>query len=136
MLFCFAGNPAGSAFYRRKCVQASALVPLSGKKTQVSSYEDRETYEKIAGENGKYLGECARSEQLVAENEKTTPEPEENAVTEETIVPEETAMPEKTAIPEETIIPEETATPEETLAPEKQLRQRKHLYPRRYLLLK
>ena len=33
----------------------------------MSSYEDIETYKKIAGENGKYLGERARSEQLLAE---------------------------------------------------------------------
>lgn len=56
-------------FYRRKCVQASAPVPLSGKKTQVHSYEDQETYEKIAGENGKYLGERAKSEQMEAKEE-------------------------------------------------------------------
>ncbi|RGW19441.1 stage II sporulation protein P [Ruminococcus sp. AF13-28] len=39
------------------------------KKTQVHSYEDQETYEKIAGENGKYLGERAKSEQLEAKEE-------------------------------------------------------------------
>lgn len=119
---CFFASLAilpGALFTGENVYRHLPLYRFLEKKTQVSSYEDRETYEKIAGENGKYLGECARSEQLVAENEKTTPEPEENAVTEETIVPEETAMPEKTAIPEETIIPEETATPEETLAPEK-----------------
>lgn len=33
----------------------------------MSSYEDIETYKKIAGENGKYLGERAQSEQLLAE---------------------------------------------------------------------
>ena len=119
---CFFASLAilpGALFTGENVYRHLPLYRFLEKKTQVSSYEDRETYEKIAGENGKYLGERARSEQLVAENEKTTPEPEENTVTEETIVPEETAMPEKTAIPEETIIPEETATPEETLAPEK-----------------
>ena len=44
----------------------------------MSSYEDIETYKKIAGENGKYLGERARSEQLLAEKgeseELQTPE--------------------------------------------------------------
>ena len=39
------------------------------KKTQVHSYEDQETYEKIAGENGKYLGERAKSEQMEAKEE-------------------------------------------------------------------
>ena len=33
----------------------------------MSSCEDLETYKKIAGENGKYLGERAQSEQLLAE---------------------------------------------------------------------
>ena len=111
---CFFASLAilpGALFTGENVYRHLPLYRFLEKKTQVSSYEDRETYEKIAGENGKYLGERARSEQLVAENEKTTPEPEENAVTEETIVPEETAMPEKTAIPEETI--QESPEPDE-----------------------
>ena len=101
---CFFASLAilpGALFTGENVYRHLPLYRFLEKKTQVSSYEDRETYEKIAGENGKYLGERARSEQLVAENEKTTPEPEENAVTEETIVPEETATPEETPIPEE-----------------------------------
>ena len=35
----------------------------------MSSSEDIETYKKIAGENGKYLGERAQSEQLLAEKD-------------------------------------------------------------------
>ena len=86
------------------------------KKPQIHSYEDKETYEKIAGENGKYLGERARSEQIVAENEKITPEPEETAAPEETPEPEETVTPEETPIPKETTVPEKTSDPEITPA--------------------
>ena len=37
----------------------------------MSSCEDLETYKKIAGENGKYLGERAQSEQLLAEKNES-----------------------------------------------------------------
>lgn len=50
----------------------------------MSSYEDIETYKKIAGENGKYLGERARSEQLLAEKGES----EELQTPESTPVPE------------------------------------------------
>ena len=59
----------------------------------MSSYEDIETYKKIAGENGKYLGERARSEQLLAEKGES----------EELQTPESTPVPEKTAIPSKTV---------------------------------
>lgn len=59
----------------------------------MSSYEDIETYKKIAGENGKYLGERARSEQLLAEKGES----------EELQIPESTPVPEKTAIPSKTV---------------------------------
>lgn len=78
-------------FYRRKCVQASAPVPLSGKRAHMSSYEDIETYKKIAGENGKYLGERARSEQLLAEKGES----EELQTPESTPVPEKQQSPQK-----------------------------------------
>ena len=58
----------------------------------MSSCEDIETYKKIAGENGKYLGERAQSEQLLAEKGES----EELQIPESTPVPKETAIPSKT----------------------------------------
>ena len=62
------------------------------KRAHMSSYEDIETYKKIAGENGKYLGERAQSEQLLAEKGES----EELQIPESTPVPKETAIPSKT----------------------------------------
>lgn len=88
------------------------------KKAQVFSYEDRETYEKIAGENGKYLGERAQSEQIVAENKEETSKLNENAVSEVIPAVEETPTLEETQKVEETSEADEMPVPEETPMPE------------------
>ena len=109
----------GALFTGENVYRHLPLYRFLEKKTQVSSYEDRETYEKIAGENGKYLGEHARSEQIVAENEKTTPAVEETPEAEETQIPEEISETEETPMPEKTPKAEEDPAPEETSVPEK-----------------
>ena len=59
----------GALFTGENVYRHLPLYRFLEKKTQVHSYEDQETYEKIAGENGKYLGERAKSEQLEAKEE-------------------------------------------------------------------
>lgn len=54
----------GALFTGENVYRHLPLYRFLEKKTQVHSYEDQETYEKIAGENGKYLGERAKSEQM------------------------------------------------------------------------
>ena len=59
----------GALFTGENVYRHLPLYRFLEKKTQVHSCEDQETYEKIAGENGKYLGEHAKSEQLEAKEE-------------------------------------------------------------------
>ena len=65
----------GALFTGENVYRHLPLYRFLEKKTRVSSYEDRETYEKIAGENGKYLGERAQSEQLLEETPTLTEKP-------------------------------------------------------------
>lgn len=65
---------------------------LEKKSRELSGYEDRETYEMLARENGRYLGKRAQAEQ--------------------TPLPEQTSQPEITASPEITGQSETTETPE------------------------
>ena len=111
----------GALFTGENVYRHLPLYRFLEKKTQVHSCEDQETYEKIAGENGKYLGRQAQSELIKAEAEMTpvskeTPEPEEMEVPTETPEPEETEAPTETPEPEETEVPVETPEPEETPA--------------------
>lgn len=111
----------GALFTGENVYRHLPLYRFLEEKTQVHSYEDQETYEKIAGENGKYLGRQAQSELRKAEAEMTpvskeTPEPEEMEVPTETPEPEETEAPTETPEPEETEVPVETPEPEETPA--------------------
>ena len=82
----------GTFFTGENVYRHLPLYRFLEKRAHMSSYEDLETYEKIAGENGKYLGERAQSEQLLAEKS----EPEELHTPEATPVSEETAIPSKT----------------------------------------
>ena len=112
----------GALFTGENVYRHLPLYRFLEEKTQVHSYEDQETYEKIAGENGKYLGRQAQSELIKAEAEMTpvskeTPEPEEMEVPTETPEPEETEAPTETPEPEETEAPTETPEPEETEVP-------------------
>ena len=59
----------GALFTGENVYRHLPLYRFLEKKTQVHSYEDQETYEKNAGENGKYLGERAKSEQMEAKEE-------------------------------------------------------------------
>ena len=70
----------GTFFTGENVYRHLPLYRFLEKKAQIYPYEDRETYEKIAGENGRYLGEQAQSEQKTARSgEKTeTKETEEN----------------------------------------------------------
>ena len=111
----------GALFTGENVYRHLPLYRFLEEKTQVHSYEDQETYEKIAGENGKYLGRQAQSELIKAEAEMTpvskeTPEPEEMEVPTETPEPEETEAPTETPEPEETEVPVESPEPEETPA--------------------
>ena len=111
----------GALFTGENVYRHLPLYRFLEEKTQVHSYEDQETYEKIAGENGQYLGRQAQSELIKAEAEMTpvskeTPEPEEMEVPTETPEPEETEAPTETPEPEETEVPVETPEPEETPA--------------------
>ena len=111
----------GALFTGENVYRHLPLYRFLEENTQVHSYEDQETYEKIAGENGKYLGRQAQSELIKAEAEMTpvskeTPEPEEMEVPTETPEPEETEAPTETPEPEETEVPVETPEPEETPA--------------------
>lgn len=103
----------GALFTGENVYRHLPLYRFLEEKTQVHSYEDQETYEKIAGENGKYLGRQAQSELIKAEAEMTpvskeTPEPEEMEVPTETPEPEETEAPTETPEPEETPASDET----------------------------
>ncbi len=109
----------GALFTGENVYRHLPLYRFLEKKTQISSYEDRETYEKIAGENGKYLGERAKSEQIVAENKEETPKLNEDTTAKTTPAVEETPKAEKTPIPEETSEAGENPTPEETSVSEK-----------------
>ena len=53
----------GTLFTGENVYRHLPLYRFLEKKAQIYPYEDRETYEKIAGENGRYLGEQAQSEQ-------------------------------------------------------------------------
>ena len=91
----------GALFTGENVYRHLPLYRFLEEKTQVHSYEDQETYEKIAGENGKYLGRQAQSELIKAEAEMTpvskeTPEPEETEVPVETPEPEETPASDET----------------------------------------
>ena len=88
----------GTFFTGENVYRHLPLYRFLEKRAHMSSYEDIETYKKIAGENGKYLGERARSEQLLAEKGES----EELQIPESTPVPKETAIPSKkiTASPE------------------------------------
>ena len=82
----------GTFFTGENVYRHLPLYRFLEKRAHMSSYEDIETYKKIAGENGKYLGERARSEQLLAEKGES----EELQISESTPVPEKTAIPSKT----------------------------------------
>ena len=79
----------GTFFTGENVYRHLPLYRFLEKRAHMSSYEDLETYKKIAGENGKYLGERAQSEQLLVEKSES----------EELQTPESTPVPEKTAIP-------------------------------------
>ena len=68
----------GALFTGENVYRHLPLYRFLEKKTQVHSCEDQETYEKIAGENGKYLGERAKSEQLEAKEETNSSMTEES----------------------------------------------------------
>ncbi len=104
----------GALFTGENVYRHLPLYRFLEEKTQVHSYEDQETYEKIAGENGKYLGRQAQSELIKAEAEMT-PVPKETIMPEETEAPTETPLPEETAAPMETPVPEETPVSDETV---------------------
>ena len=57
----------GTFFTGENVYRHLPLYRFLEKRAHTSSCEDLETYKKIAGENGKYLGERAQSEQLLAE---------------------------------------------------------------------
>ena len=90
----------GALFTGENVYRHLPLYRFLEKKTQVHSYEDQETYEKIAGENGKYLGERAKSEQLEAKEEP------HSLMTEESQNPSEAEKENKSA--EATPVPEDT----------------------------
>ena len=82
----------GTFFTGENVYRHLPLYRFLEKRAHMSSCEDIETYKKIAGENGKYLGERAQSEQLLAEKGES----EELQIPESTPVPKETAIPSKT----------------------------------------
>ena len=82
----------GTFFTGENVYRHLPLYRFLEKRAHMSSCEDLETYKKIAGENGKYLGERAQSEQLLAEKNES----EELQTPESTPVPKETAIPSKT----------------------------------------
>lgn len=81
----------GTFFTGENVYRHLPLYRFLEKRAHTSSCEDLETYKKIAGENGKYLGERAQSEQLLAEKNES----EELQTPESTPVPKETAIPSK-----------------------------------------
>ena len=82
----------GTFFTGENVYRHLPLYRFLEKRAHTSSCEDLETYKKIAGENGKYLGERVQSEQLLAEKNES----EELQTPESTPVPKETAIPSKT----------------------------------------
>ena len=87
----------GTLFTGENVYRHLPLYRFLEKKAQIYPYEDRETYEKIAGENGRYLGEQAQSEQNTARSGKKTEtkETEENQKEKITAKSTPTAAPEK-----------------------------------------
>ena len=87
----------GTLFTGENVYRHLPLYRFLEKKAKIYPYEDRETYEKIAGENGRYLGEQAQSEQKTAKSgEKTeAKETEENQKEKITAKSTPTAAPEK-----------------------------------------
>ena len=102
----------GTFFTGENVYRHLPLYRFLEKRAHMSSYEDLETYEKIAGENGKYLGERAQSEQLLAEKSES----EELQTPESTPVPEETAIPSKTVKSAKISESDKTPKPEKTTA--------------------
>ena len=60
----------GALFTGENVYRHLPLYRFLEKRAHMSSCEDLETYKKIAGENGKYLGERAQSEQLLADKNR------------------------------------------------------------------
>ena len=87
----------GTLFTGENVYRHLPLYRFLEKKAQIYPYEDRETYEKIAGENGRYLGEQAQSEQKTARSgeKNETKETEENQKEKITAKSTPTAAPEK-----------------------------------------
>ena len=87
----------GTLFTGENVYRHLPLYRFLEKKAQIYPYEDRETYEKIAGENGRYLGEQAQSEQKTARlgEKNETKETEENQKEKITAKSTPTAAPEK-----------------------------------------
>lgn len=86
----------GTLFTGENVYRHLPLYRFLEKKAQIYPYEDRETYEKIAGENGKYLGEQAQSEQITARSEEKN-ETKEKQKEKTTILSTPTSAPEKTS---------------------------------------
>ena len=87
----------GTFFTGENVYRHLPLYRFLEKKAQIYPYEDRETYEKIAGENGRYLGEQAQSEQKTARlgEKNETKETEENQKEKITAKSTPTVAPEK-----------------------------------------
>ena len=87
----------GTLFTGENVYRHLPLYRFLEKKAQIYPYEDRETYEKIAGENGRYLGEQAQSEQKTARSgeKNETKGTEENQKEKITAKSTPTAAPEK-----------------------------------------
>ena len=98
------------------------------KKAQTFSYEDRETYERIVGENGQYLGKRAQSEQRAGVNQNDAIEKsvksesgvEEQIIAEKESNVEEQIIAEKESNVEEQIIAEKESDMEEQIIAEKE----------------
>ena len=84
---------------------------LEKKSREMSGYEDRETYEMLARENGKYLGKQAQAEQTPVPDTVENPETEENLETEEN--PKITEKPKLSEEPVGTEAPKEAETSDE-----------------------
>lgn len=84
---------------------------LEKKSREMSGYEDRETYEMLARENGKYLGKQAQAEQTPVPDTVENPETEENLETEEN--PKITEKPKLSEEPVVTEAPKEAETSDE-----------------------
>lgn len=92
---------SGMLFTGENVYRHLPLYRFLEKKMQTFTSEDEETYKKIAGENGKYLTERARSELLADENKKQTTDSEVTPIPEETTTPEKITERKVTAVPEE-----------------------------------